>query len=196
MRMLIALLICCTLASCTFGGSGPESLVPSDGPLNLWGKVDYGMSVAEVRNAYPSTIKPAEPQEGGGTVGLLMLENVEIDHTKFNAEFSFQQHTQKLEWVTLIPQDHRNLTAEQADKLFDRLQVLLSEKYGRTTSKSHTTDLVGSTDRWVWIDKSREISLTKMYVPMSESLKKTGINDYFGIGVAFLRVDLSRTENL
>lgn len=190
---LLALVLCLTLPSCSVDSKTSLSTASSETPLKLWGKANFGAPVADIKALYPDAIEPADPpQVFVDTLGLLKLKNVQIDESRFDAVFYFNRDTRKLDSVMLDPVD--KLTPEQTNHLFDTLQVLLSEKYGRVVSQSDKeySSIRMASRRWVWIDGDREISLTQTFF----SNKELGMDDNWSVGLNFRKIDPTDTSNL
>lgn len=188
--ILLAIIFCFALTSCSVDDPQPSSVVETETLLRIWGKSIFGAAVEDIKKIYPNSVEPAESKEESDRIGLLMLDDVQIADTKFNAVFYFKKGARTLDSVTLNAP--RDLAAGQANILFEKLQVLLNKKYGRMVSQSDKVYNSMATRSWVWIEGHRHISLTMIYV----STEKLGVDDYWSITVHYKKNDLADTVNL
>lgn len=96
----------------------------------FWQKTKYGMSIGEVKKAYPEAISLVD----GGTLidgakALLVIENYQLLKNKFHINFYFKND--KLVQVMISIDKNEKSTPD----LFNKVEELLDEAYGKAVQK-------------------------------------------------------------
>jgi hypothetical protein len=93
----------------------------------LWTKADYGMTVPQVKAAFPDAVRPVKPSHlGNGAEAALSLGDVQIAGSRFRVQFYFL--SEKLVQVTLALEDAGKF--DSVLRTFEAVEVVLRVKYG------------------------------------------------------------------
>ncbi|MGA2986479.1 MAG: hypothetical protein ABSG32_21985 [Terriglobia bacterium] len=139
----------------TLGQSEPRSK-PKD--VNGWTKASWGMTREEIMEAFPGT----HPSKA-----VLVSAPFKIGNDRFNAEFNFAVNSKLLDVVIISPMDEILLP----DDLFQRLELMLTEKYGSPTTRADPSlpdkEIISTS----WAFPSTIISLNRisMHGPIPEN---------------------------
>ena len=130
-RSIVVVLLLCLLAA--------SSVLAADDPKNIagYGKTTWGMTPDEVLNAETSRAEKLEnPEKFKTGLGIVKIQEIQIEVTKFSAIFIFDESGQKLQQVNLTSAEkkHPELNAFS----FLSVEKLLTEKYGPPTYKEGT----------------------------------------------------------
>lgn len=120
----------------------------------LWQESVYGMSLAEVRRAFPDAVAGDGVALSGGAQRLLVIDDVRIANHNFRAAFFFQDTG--LVQVTVQLSDE--LAGYQVKGLTETLRTALRSKYGAETS-SEVGTTPGDHLTAIWMVGQTNISL-------------------------------------
>jgi hypothetical protein len=122
----------------------------------LWQNTEYGMSIEQIQDLFPSSFVPNNPGwYSDGSIEYLRLNNYEIVNEKFTISFIFKNN--KLNQVTLTCQ---NMTTKIiGELLFDNLVEVLTIRYGTPFIIKKDDNTVGSMWRYVWLSGRTNINL-------------------------------------
>jgi len=166
--ILVVLLLC--------GSSG----LAADDPRNIagYGKTIWGMTPNEVLNAEsPRAEKLDKPEKFKTGLGIVAINEIQIESTEFRAIFIFDESGQRLVQVNLTSTEKKNPLINA--RSFSSVEKLLTEKYGPPTYKEATRVV-----SWKLPRTSIELShinipgilsqVTVSYKPSAASEKKAG----------------------
>lgn len=126
----------------------------------LWTKGEYGMTVDQVRSAFPGTIDTPKPEHlRTGAVGLLTLPGIQISSQPFHANFYFVAG--KLVQVTLSLENEKVFGATLVT--FKDIEEILRAKYGPEITHEISPGVV-SMAKASWMSGSVNIGLLAMAV--------------------------------
>lgn len=131
------------------------ALAPSANAQLLWGETTLGMSVAELRQAYPEAVEiQHEPTRRGGTSDYWQLENTDIAGEPFTISFFFREH--RLDSVIVAP-----VTKDRAKRsaLASTLRQALTHKYGAVANQQDIQATFSQGTVWSWVKDGATISL-------------------------------------
>lgn len=130
----------------------------------LWGKVEAGATLAEIRSAYPqgSVIEPTDKDKiKSGAALRYVIKEVPVVGENFQAKFFLMN--EKLEQVTL------SLVATKSEfecsHTTDAVLEALKAKYGEPVKKSKPTE----TSDYSWTSGKTTVSLFGMNLPTVQS---------------------------
>jgi hypothetical protein len=133
----------------------------------LWQKASYGMTVAQVKQAFPNAI---EPSDGGtlysGAKELLRERDVEVAGEKFDAGFLF--NAGKLEQVTLKAKERKRFGL--MFPTFEQIRILLRARYGRELSSDVERGSTMSTAKAEFLHGKTNISVLLLGVSDNSAL--------------------------
>lgn len=133
---------------------------------SLWGKTTFGMSMEEVRNAYPEAKEDPSPESlKSGAKSLLTMSGIEIAGRDYTADFYFDQSSQ-LQQVMLMPTV--KLTAAEGKAAIDMLKEGLNSKYGQPSSTTGSPGGLASIQSWTWMSGKSNITLTYIQIGRNE----------------------------
>jgi hypothetical protein len=110
-----------------------------DDPRDIagYGKTTWGMTPNEVINAEgPRAEKLDKPERFNTGLGIVTINEIQIEVTKFRAIFIFYESGQRLEQVNLTSMEKKNPGINASS--FSAVEKLLTEKYGPPTYKEAT----------------------------------------------------------
>jgi hypothetical protein len=112
-----------------------------------WGKINWGMTIMEARSVYPSAT-------GDGTKQRLTLDPIQIGDLILNVSISARTGSDRVARVELS-------TMDGSFRRFDRLKVLLMQKYGPPIDEStRLEDANTAVTTLIWTFPSASILLT------------------------------------
>jgi len=112
-----------------------------------WGKIKWGMTITEARSVYPSAT-------GDGTRERLTLEPIQVGELLLNVSVSGRTGSDRIARVELSSMDG-------SFRRFDRLKVLLMQKYGPPIDESTRLEDANTTvTTLIWTFPSASILLT------------------------------------
>ena len=112
-----------------------------------WDKIRWGMTIAETRSVYPGAT-------GNGTRERLTLEPVQIGDLTMNVAVSARPDSDRITRVELS-------NPEASSRKFDRLKVLLIQKYGPPINEATKIEDANTTaTTLIWTFPSASILLT------------------------------------
>lgn len=132
----------------------------------LWGKSAYGMTLSQVKEAYPEAVTADSPGTlHGGAKGTLTIQAYEVVNKKFNVIFYFKND--KLEQVVLACE--KQSTFHSAMLVFDAVSDVLKAKYGPEISKDVKRGTLNMANA-VWLSGKTNISLIAMSVGDADAM--------------------------
>jgi hypothetical protein len=139
---------------------------------SLWGKTKVGMTVEQVKAAYPGAYDPpGDDKLGSGALELLVVEGVQLADTKFKARFFFADG--KLSNVLLgLDQEFANVGSGWA--VYDTIKNALSSKYGNPTDVENKSDSFTKKMSADWV--SGPLSVSVLYMAIGAEDKKPVLN--------------------
>lgn len=129
---------------------------------SLWGTTSVGMTVDQVKTAYPDAVAPAEPGTlKSGAKELLQKAGIEIGGRDFTAEFFFDP-AGALQQVTLRPT--KSPTRAEGMSIIDTLKEGLNAKYGAPNSSSGVPGGLGNIQQWTWLADKTNVTLAYIQI--------------------------------
>lgn len=129
----------------------------------LWTKAEYGMTVGQVKTAFPGAVdSPKSSQLKSGARALLTLPNVQVGGASFSGNFYFL--SDKLVQVTLSLDNPGNF--DSVLRTVETIEELLRAKYGREIQRE--------LKRGRFLNQA---SLTFMSGPTNVSVLAMGVGD-------------------
>ncbi len=124
---------------------------------SLWQDTEAGMTVAAVRHLYPTVETGPRERLHSGATSDLRLPRYAAAGGLFTVDFYFVED--RLQQVVLRLSDVGSFDRETALGLYDRLQALLAEKYGGSTTcqtarSTNTVEVCG----WTTGDRTVDIA--------------------------------------
>ena len=119
--------------------------------LDGWTSAKWGMTPQQIASHFPDAEAITPPVRSFDELRKFVMHNVQISNLKLEVYFEFGMDTDKLRAVTLTSLETQPQIAEA---VFQRLQQLLSDKYGIYGKRDEGKDLIR-----VWSFRSGEITL-------------------------------------
>lgn len=116
-----------------------------------WSNTKWGMTKAEVSDAFPGQVIPHEGKSGQGC--YMKIDGANIVGSEFVIVFDFDCNTKKLKGVSLAPKN--NITRIQGANLYEKLYDELKVKYGSPTKRDNSQ----VSAKTVWIFPSTKIEM-------------------------------------
>ena len=150
-RTLILLLACVAFAFSSVCADAQE----------LWRESEYGMTVDEVRRAFPEAVEPSDPDSyDSGALERFRIDDIEISRGNFRSSFYFLND--RLIQVVLHGQDERDY--ETQHPLFRRISQLLRMKYGEPSINDEKVTRYSGRHDAIWINGETDITMQLMGV--------------------------------
>jgi hypothetical protein len=143
--LLAAILL--ILSECAILGQSGLRSKPKD--VNGWTKASWGMTRDEITKAFPGT----HPFED-----VLESAPFKIGDDQFTAEFNFSKDSNSLQAVIISPAEKILLL----DNLFQRLEIMLTQKYGPPTTRTDPALQNKESVSTSWAFPSTIISLNRL----------------------------------
>lgn len=132
----------------------------------LWTKAEYGMTVEQVKAAFPDAVTASKPSQlYGGAVGLLTLPGIHVAASDFHATFYFAAG--KLIQVTLSS-DKRS-SFEGMLVTFGAVEEILRAKYGAELQRQVSRGVYSSAEA-SWLAGPVNITLLASGVGANDGL--------------------------
>lgn len=128
--------------------------VPAQQPtpdLDGWTSAKWGMTPQQIASHFPEAEAVTPPVRNFDELRRFVMHNVQISNLKLEVYFEFGMDTDKLRAVTL---NSLETQPEIANAVFQRLQQLLSDKYGIYGKRDEGQNLTR-----VWSFRSGDITL-------------------------------------
>jgi hypothetical protein len=135
------------------------TLAPFANAQSLWGQTTLGMSVVDLRQAYPEAVEiQHEPTRRGGTSDYWQLKT-DIAGESFTVSFFFREH--RLDSAIVAP-----VTTDPAKRstLVSTLRQALTQKYGAVANQQDIQGTFSQGTVWSWIKDGATISLELLTV--------------------------------
>lgn len=131
------------------------ALTPLVHAQSLWGQSIFGMSVPELREAYPEAIEiDHEPTRRSGTSDYWQLKEVIVAGEPFTASFLFREH--RLDTVMLYPEKQ---DSTKIPVLESTIRAALNQKYGDISEHTELKGAFVRASAWTWVKDGTTITL-------------------------------------
>jgi hypothetical protein len=143
------------------------AFAPMTQAQTLWDNASVGMSITELRHAYPEAVEIIhEPTRRGGVSDYWQVNNIDIAGQPFTASFYFREH--RLDSVILQPvaRDPAVLST-----LVETLRDALTQKYGVIASHQETYGELAHGNAWFWSKGGTTVSLEMISISKPISLQ-------------------------
>ena len=141
-----------------------------------WGKIKWGMTIAQARAAYGTEAQGAEGKGpySGGWVERLVIKNLKVGDIAVDASIASRPGSDRIASVTLHAQGESKVWA------YENLKTSLIRKYGRPTHEDRRDDGTLVTDKTTWIFPATAINLVEM---------KIKAIDYYVVTLQYMSAD-------